>query len=54
MTRKFTGSISTNKVGSECSFEFEADDDATEDQIEELAREAAFDWIDWNYEEVKQ
>lgn len=51
MTRKFTGSVSTNKVGSEDQFEFEVDDDATEEQIEEAGREAMFERIEWFYEE---
>lgn len=49
--RTFKGSISTNKFGSECEFEFETEDDATDDQIEELAREVAFEKIEWSYKE---
>ena len=49
--RQFKGYVSTNKVGSECEFEFEVEDDATEGAIEEAAREAMFDRIEWNYEE---
>lgn len=49
--RKFVGTISTNKVGSECKFEFEMDDDATDEEIEEAAREAAFNYIEWDYQE---
>lgn len=51
MTRKFTGSVSTNKVGSEDQFEFEVDDDATEEQIEEAGREAMWERIEWFYTE---
>ena len=51
--RKFKGSICTNAVGSECEFEFEVRDDATEEQIEEEAREAAFNWVNWEYDEIK-
>lgn len=50
--RYFKGGVSTNLVGSDCSFEFEVEDDATEEEIEEIAREAAFDYIDWWYDEV--
>lgn len=50
--KTYKGSVSTNKVGSNCEFEFEADDDATEDEIEELAREAMFEQIEWNFEVV--
>lgn len=52
MARKFKGTVATDKIGSECDFEFEVDDDATEADIEHEAREAAFDLIQWNYEEV--
>jgi hypothetical protein len=47
--KKIKGSISTNKVGSSCEFEFEMHDDATPEEIEEAARDAAFDLIDWHY-----
>lgn len=49
--RRFTGVIRTNKVGSDCSFEFDVEDDATEEQIEEAARESAFELIDWYFTE---
>jgi hypothetical protein len=48
--KSFTGCVSTNKVGSECEFEFEVEDDATEEEIEAAAREAMFDHIEWNFE----
>ena len=50
--RKFIASIATSKVGSQCDAEFEVDDDATEEQIEEAARDAAFEYIDWWWEEA--
>ena len=43
------GQIRTSKVGSACEFEFEVEDDATPDEIESMARDAAFDLIEWNY-----
>lgn len=52
MARKFTGRIGTDKLGSDCEFEFEVDDDATEKEIEAAAREAALEYVEWNYEEV--
>lgn len=38
-----------------CEYEdtFEVEDDATDQQIEDAARDAAFDHIDWGFEEVK-
>ena len=49
--RYYEGSIMTNIIGSECDFEFEVEDDATEEEIEEAARDAAFNFIDWSYHE---
>jgi hypothetical protein len=40
---------STNKVGSECTDEIEVDDDATEEEIEEAARDVAFNMIEWGW-----
>jgi len=47
--KKIKGYIRTDKVGSTCEFEFELEDDATSEQIDEYAREAAFDRIEWSY-----
>lgn len=41
--------ICTSKVGSECYDEIELHDDATDEEIEEAAREVAFNMIDWSY-----
>jgi len=43
------GWVSTNKVGSQCGFEFEVPDDLTPEEIEEEAKQAMFDRIEWNY-----
>ena len=51
--RKFKGTIETNVIGSACEFEFEVEDNATEDEIEEEAKETAFNFINWQYQEVK-
>jgi len=50
--RKFKGSVSTNNIGSTCEFEFEVDDNATQEEIEEEARQSAFDCVEWNYTEI--
>ena len=47
--KKVKGFIETDKVGSRCGFEFEVEDDATGAEIEEYAREAAFELIEWSY-----
>lgn len=51
--RKFKGKIKTDAQGSDCEFEFEVPDDATPELIEREAREAAFNFIEWHYKEVK-
>lgn len=48
--RKVTGEIRTNKVGSDCAFELEVDDDLTDEEIEEIAKQAAYEHVEWNYE----
>lgn len=52
--KRFKGTIETRKIGSECEFEFEVPDDATVDQIEKEAREAAFEQIEWSYRQVHE
>lgn len=47
--KKYIGFIETNRVGSKCEFEFEADELATEEELEELAKESAFNLVNWNY-----
>jgi len=44
------GWIETNKFGSRCDFEFEVEDDTPPEDIEEMARDAAFENMDWSYE----
>ena len=51
--RTFTGTIKTDVQGSEVEFEFEVDDNATAEQIEAEAKQAAFEIVQWHYEEVK-
>jgi hypothetical protein len=51
-------SVSTGKVGSRCTTEFEIDDDELEglsdeerdDEIDEMAQQVMFGMIDWNWE----
>jgi len=50
--REFKGSIRTSIDGSQCAFEFEVDANATDEEIEQVARESAFDNIEWSYKEV--
>ena len=47
--KKITVYIETACVGSRCEDEFEVDDDATEEEIEETAKEIAFDMLNWGY-----
>lgn len=50
--RKFKGCISTSVHSSECQFEFEMPDEATEEEIENAAKDAAYDYVDWYFEEI--
>ena len=49
------GSIYTNKVGSECEFEFETEVDSDlegeelDNAVEEVAQEAAFELMGWYF-----
>ena len=51
--RKFRGGIKTNMAGSESQFDFEIEDSATKEEIEEAAQLVAFELIDWYYEEIE-
>jgi hypothetical protein len=46
----FTGYVSIGLVGCKREFAFEIEEDATEQEIEEAAKEAMFENIEWNYE----
>lgn len=52
--RKFKGHVEMGLVGCKREFEFEVEDDATEDEIEETGRDAMFNIISWGYEEVNK
>lgn len=49
----FNGYVETNKIGSRCKFYFEVEDDASEEEIESSAREAMFEQVNWNFEEIQ-
>jgi hypothetical protein len=51
--RTFSGTIKTDVQGSDTHFEFEVDDNATPEQIEEEAKQAAFDCVEWYFWENK-
>lgn len=51
--RAFRGFIRTSAVGSDCEFEFEVDENAKPEDIEEEARQAAFDNVEWGFKEIK-
>ena len=51
--RQFKGTIKTDVQGSEVEFDLEVEDDATQEQIEEEAKQAAFEYVHWHFEEVK-
>jgi hypothetical protein len=47
---RYVGYIKTSKVGSDCEFEFEAPADTPPDELEEWARDVAFNYIEWSFE----
>jgi len=47
--RVIKGFVKTNMTGSRVTFEFEVDDDATDDDIAGMVRDCVFDNIDWGY-----
>ena len=49
--KKYKGYVKTDRAGSTTEFEFEVEDDATEEQIQEIALECMWDCIEMNYEE---
>lgn len=50
--RKYTGFIKTDKEGSRCDFEFEIRADASIEEVENEAREAAFNHIEWSFNPI--
>lgn len=50
---QFKGTIKTDVQSFEVEFDFEVDDATTQVQIEENATQAAFEYVQWHFEEVK-
>ena len=50
--RKIKAYLDTGFAGCRIEDEFEVENDATQEQIEEEAREAVFNSIDWGWHEV--
>lgn len=55
---KIVGYVMTDRVGSKSEFEFEIDDDElahlSEREIDDMALEAMYERIEWNYEVVDE
>lgn len=52
--RYFEGSVRTNKLDSDVLFKFVMPDDATEEEIRNMALELMWDCITLEYEEVEK
>lgn len=52
--QKIRVSIRTQKVGSECTDHFEIEDDATDDEIEDAAKEVIWNMAEWNWERAEE
>jgi hypothetical protein len=50
--RKFKGHVTIGLVGCKREFEFEMEDDASDDDLEEAAREEMYNIVNYWYEEV--
>lgn len=50
--RKIKAYLETGFAGCRIEEEFEVEDDATDAQVEEQAREAIFDRVDWGWHEA--
>lgn len=51
--RKIRAYLHTDLAGCTIEDEFEVDDNASNDEIEEIAKDAMFYHIDWGWEEIK-
>lgn len=51
--RHFKGTVQTNRIRSMDTFEFEVEDNATEEEIEVEARSAMLECVEWSYKEVE-
>lgn len=47
--KTITGYVATNMIGSRQEFSFKVDDDCTDEEIKEMAKEAMLDLIEWDY-----
>jgi hypothetical protein len=45
--------VTTNRVGSKVERIFEVEDDCSEQEIEEFAKDSMFEMIEWGYSEVE-
>ncbi|MFA5952267.1 MAG: hypothetical protein WC807_18520 [Hyphomicrobium sp.] len=51
--KRYTGYVSVGLVGCKRTFEFEIEDDASEQEVEDAARDAMFQTIEWGFEETE-
>lgn len=51
--KKFKAYLDIGFAGGRIEEEFEVEDNATKEEIEEQAREAVFDYVDWGYYEIE-
>lgn len=51
--KHYKGYVKTNILGSDMEFEFDMEDDATEEEINNIALECMWECIEMDYEEVE-
>lgn len=52
--KHYLGTVSMGIVGCKRTFEFEIEDTASEDEVEQAGLEAMFDVISWDFEPVNE
>lgn len=50
--RKIRAWIRTSKVGSKCEDVIEVPEGISDNDLEELARDVAFNYMEWGYEDI--
>jgi hypothetical protein len=52
--KRYVGYVSTGLIGSKNTFEFDVEEDASEQDIEEAARDAMFELIEWGFDPAEE
>ena len=50
--KRYKGHVSVGLVGCRVEFEFDIEEDASEQDIEDMARDAMFEHIEWGFDPI--